>query len=71
MGQSETSLKTMMMPLNNFVVEVLGSFDCTCKSRCCENYKILNFYYHCRTTENNRTESDDELVCESPNRLNL
>ena len=50
MGMTESSLKTITNPLQSFVSEVLGSIDCTLKSKCCENYKCLNFYYHCRTT---------------------
>ena len=47
--------------LKNCITDVLGSFDCTCKSKCCENYKFLNLYYHCRTAQNDiLTESEDE-----------
>ena len=61
MGMSESSLKTLTNPLQSCVSEVLGSFDCTMKSKCCENYKCLNFYYHCRTTNNDANE-DDEIT---------
>jgi hypothetical protein len=46
--------------LNNCVSDVLGSFDCTLKSKCLENVKCLNLYYHCRTVEGDILESDDE-----------
>ena len=45
MGMTESSLQTLTNPLQSCVSEVLGSFDCTMKSKCCENYKCLNFYY--------------------------
>ena len=63
MGMSESSLKTLTNPLQSCVSEVLGSFDCTMKSKCCENYKCLNFYYHCRTvkSENSDGLDSDEL----------
>ena len=48
--------------LNNCVNEVLGSFDCTIKSKCFENYQCLNLYYHCRTTNSDVNESEDEEV---------
>ena len=63
MGVTESSLKTCVKPLQSCVSEVLGSFDCTLKSKCCENYKCLNFYYHCRTTNENEIDnSDDEIT---------
>ena len=62
MGLTESSLKTMTNPIQSCVSEVLGSFDCTLKSKCCENYKCLNFYYHCRTNQDaNIDNSDDEI----------
>lgn len=60
MGMTESSLKTMTNPIQSCVSEVLGSFDCTLKSKCCENYKCLNFYYHCRTTDGAIIEDSDE-----------
>ena len=39
MGITESSLQTCVKPLQTCVSEVLGSFDCTMKSKCCENYK--------------------------------
>ena len=61
MGISESAQKNCNESLNTFITDVLGSFDCTCKSKCCENYKCLNLYYHCRTTkEDILTESEDE-----------
>ena len=62
MGLTESSLKTMTNPIQSCVSEVLGSFDCTLKSKCCENYKCLNFYYHCRTTEGNVIDNSDDEV---------
>ena len=62
MGLSESGLKTMTTPIQSCVSEVLGSFDCTLKSKCCENYKCLNFYYHCRTTEGNLIDNSDDEV---------
>ncbi len=69
MGMSESSLKTLTNPLQSCVSEVLGSFDCTMKSKCCENYKCLNFYYHCRTRTGDNIDDDiDEIItCESNN----
>ena len=65
MGMTESSLQTLTNPLQSCVSDVLGSFDCTLKSRCCENYKCLNFYYHCRTTtgknEGEDTEEETEI----------
>ena len=61
MGMTESSLQTLTNPLQSCVSEVLGSFDCTMKSKCCENYKCLNFYYHCRTT-NDKGENIDEDI---------
>ena len=62
MGVTESSLKTLTNPIQSCVTEVLGSFDCTLKSKCCENYKCLNFYYHCRTTRDNEIDSSDDEV---------
>ena len=61
MGISESSLQNCNDSLKNCITDVLGSFDCTCKSKFCENYKCLNWYYHCRTTQNDiLTESECE-----------
>ena len=60
MGMTESSLQTLTNPLQSCVSDVLGSFDCTVKSRCCENYKCLNFYYHCRTTTGKNEDIDEE-----------
>ena len=62
MGMSESSLKTLTNPIQSCVSEVLGSFDCTMKSKCCENYKCLNFYYHCRTTNPDIIDNSDDEV---------
>ena len=64
MGMTESSLQTLTNPLQSCVSDVLGSFDCTLKSRCCENYKCLNFYYHCRTTagKNEDINEESELI---------
>ena len=63
MGITESSLQTCVKPLQTCVSEVLGSFDCTMKSKCCENYKCLNFYYHCRTTQSDIiNDTDDEVT---------
>ena len=63
MGITESSLQTCVKPLQTCVSEVLGSFDCTMKSKCCENYKCLNFYYHCRTTQSDIiSDTDDEVT---------
>ena len=59
---SESSLKTLTNPIQSCVTEVLGSFDCTMKSKCCENYKCLNFYYHCRTTQSDIIDNSDDEV---------
>ena len=60
MGMSESGFKIMVEPINNCVKDVLGSFDCTCKSRCCEYYKMFDCYAHCRTNEDDRIDSQDE-----------
>ena len=60
MGMTESSLQTLTNPLQACVSDVLGSFDCTLKSRCCENYKCLNFYYHCRARHTGDGEDIDE-----------
>ena len=75
MGMTESSLKTLTNPMQSCVTEVLGSFDCTMKSKCCENYKCLNFYYHCRTNQDAKIDenSDDEVdtICaETPLSIN-
>ena len=63
MGMTESSLQTLTNPLQSCVSEVLVSFDCTMKSKCCENYKCLNFYYHCRTNgKGENIDSDIELT---------
>ncbi len=60
---SESSLKTLTNPIQSCVTEVLGSFDCTMKSKCCENYKCLNFYYHCsKTNPDIINDTDDEVT---------
>jgi hypothetical protein len=60
---TESSLKTLTNPMQSCVSEVLGSFDCTMKSKCCESYKCLNFYYHCRTiNESHIDDTDDEIT---------
>ncbi len=73
MGMSESSLKTLTNPLQSCVSEVLGSFDCTMKSKCCENYKCLNFYYHCRTTSVNvDIDADVEsVICENETKISV
>ena len=54
MGLSES---TMSECING----VLGSFDCTCKSKCCDYCKFLKLYYHRRTTQGDIvTDSEDE-----------
>ena len=63
---TESSLKTLTNPLQSCVSEVLGSFDCTLKSKCCESYKCLNFYYHCRTTQKDIDSSDDDEFVATP-----
>ena len=59
---TESSLKTLTNPIQSCVTEVLGSFDCTMKSKCCENYKCLNFYYHCRTVQSDIIDNSDDEV---------
>ena len=73
MGMTESSLQTLTNPLQSCVSEVLGSFDCTMKSKCCENYKCLNFYYHCRTRHTGEgLDSDDiEIIVSENNSLSL
>ena len=73
---TESSLKTLTNPLQSCVSEVLGSFDCTMKSKCCDNYKCLNFYYHCRTTQSDIiNDTDDEVTTiyntETPSPLSI
>jgi hypothetical protein len=46
--------------LSQCVGDVLGSFDCTIKSKCLENVKCMNLYYHCRTTNSEMSDSEDE-----------
>ena len=54
MGLSES---TMSHCING----VLGSFDCTCKSKCCDYCEFLKCYYHCHTTQGDSvTDSEDE-----------
>jgi hypothetical protein len=60
MGMSESGFKIMVEPINNCVKDVLGSFDCTIKSKCCESYKMFDCYAHCRTNEDERMDSQDE-----------
>ena len=62
MGISESSQKNCNESLNTFITDVLGSFDCTCKSKCCDNYKCINMYYHCRTIQkkDDLTDSEEE-----------
>ena len=68
MGVSESSQKTVM----NHLSDVLGSFDCTCKSKCCEYFKCINLYYHCRTTnKDNINESEEEEIPQTPLSDNL
>ena len=58
MGLSESSLKSC-------ISEVLGSFDCTCKSKCLDSCKCLACYYHCRTATNDAeisSSSEDETI---------
>ena len=50
MGLSESSLKSC-------ISEVLGSFDCTCKSKCLESCRCMACYYHCRTTNDAEIDS--------------
>ena len=76
MGITESSLQTCVKPLQTCVSEVLGSFDCTMKSKCCENYKCLNVYYHCRTTNPDIiNDTDDEVTTiyntETPSPLSI
>ena len=66
MGITESSFKTLTNPLQSCVSEVLGSFDCTLKSKCCEQYKCLNFYYHCRTNQKDIDSSDDDELIATP-----
>ena len=76
MGMSESSLNTLTNPLQSCVSEVLGSFDCTMRSKCCENYKCWNFYYHCRTTNVNDSlegldGNDMEIIVSEINNVGL
>ena len=63
MGLSESTM-------SECISNVLGSFDCTCKSKCMENCQCLKLYYDCRTTQSDIiSESEDEIapsVSESP-----
>ena len=72
MGVSESSQKNCNESLQKFISDVLGSFDCTCKSRCCEYFKCINLYYHCRTTnKDNINESEEEEIPQTPLSDNL
>jgi hypothetical protein len=63
MGLSESGLKIMVEPFKTCITQVFGSFDCTCKSKCCDYYKVCNCYHHCRTIdESTYIESDDEII---------
>ena len=63
MGLSESTM-------SDCISNVLGSFNCTCKSKCCDYCKFLKFYYHCRTTQGIIiSERKDEItpsISESP-----
>ena len=68
MGMSESSFKTLTNPLQSCISEVLGSVDCIMKSKCCENHKCFDFYYHCRTittTENLDVDDLETITCEN------
>ena len=72
MGVSESSQKNCSESLNTFITDVLGSFDCTCKSKCCDHFKCINFYYHCRTTNrDDLSESEEEGTPATPLSDNL
>ena len=64
MGVSESSQKNCNESLNTFITDVLGSFDCTCKSKCCDPFKCINLYYHCQTIkkEDDLTDSEEKLT---------
>jgi hypothetical protein len=63
MGLSESGLKIMVEPAHSCISQVLGSFDCTLKSKCCDYQKICSCYYHCRTVdESTYIESDHEEI---------
>ena len=64
MGLSESSLQSCNEILKTCITDVLGSFDCTCKSKCMEKCKCMNLYYHCRTTRGDDivTVSEDEIT---------
>ncbi len=70
MGVSESSQKNCNESLQKFISDVLGSFDCTCKSRCCEYFKCINLYDHCRTN-NNTSENEEEEIPQTPLSDNL
>ena len=54
MGLSESTM-------SDCINGVLGSFDCTCKSKCMESCKCMICYYHCRTSGSDIiSESEDE-----------
>lgn len=78
MGVSESAQKNCNESLKTFISDVLGSFDCTCKSKCCDNFKCINFYYHCRTiNKDDMSETEEETPAttdnndESPLSINL
>jgi hypothetical protein len=60
MGMSESGMRIFISPFNACVSDVLGSFDYTCKSKCCENYKFCSCYSHCRTNNMGEKEDDDD-----------
>ena len=58
--------------LQKLIEAVLGSFDCTFKSKCCDYFKCINLYYHCRTTnKDNINESEEEEKPTTPLSDNL
>ena len=72
MGVSESAQKNCNESLNTFITDVLGSFDCTCKSKCCDYFKCINFYYHCRTTnKDDLSETEEEGTPVTPLSDNL
>lgn len=60
MGLTESGLKILTEPLSACISDVLGSFDCTCRSNCCENF--TNCYSHCRTIESNEADTEEGIV---------
>ena len=72
MGISESSQKNCNESAQKFIESVLGSFDCTFKSKCCDYFKCINLYYHCRTNNNTSTnESEGEEIPQTPLSDNL